>query len=152
MLLDSSTHCEKPWCFLTPYDAHYKRSSEFVLFAQTDNLVLGLLLDALQKREEICFYVKLRIKASLEGSGLRRLFKTSLKLDQQPQAHVLATKVQAETCSSQQFGPYKGISQLTNIRPSLQFSWLHRLPFISFDESHNNQYLNLNGSCSFDIV
>jgi len=74
-----------------------------VLFAQTDNLVLGLLLDALQKREEICFYVKLRIKASLEGSELRRLFKTSLKLDQQTQVNVLATKVQAEICSWQQF-------------------------------------------------
>ena len=74
-----------------------------MLFAQTDNLVLGLLLDALQKREEICFYVKLRIKASLEGSGLRRLFKTSLKLDQQTQVNVLATKVQAEICSWQQF-------------------------------------------------
>ena len=74
-----------------------------MLFAQTDNLVLGLLLDALQKREEICFYVKLRIKASLEGSELRRLFKTSLKLDQQTQVNVLATKVQAEICSWQQF-------------------------------------------------
>jgi len=74
-----------------------------VLFAQTDNLILGLLLDALQKREEICFYVKLRIKASLEGSELRRLFKTSLKLDQQTQVNVLATKVQAEICSWQQF-------------------------------------------------